>query len=185
VSASAPDLNVTFEKRGREAVYPSRGGARDVDLASAALSCFPELALGKASVEDRLQMFPTRTLGVTLVLGWHLLAGGVGNLLHTCRMMSEPTSAACKCHKSQRAAQGTDQLRASDCCTERLVRAETPPAIRDSTRSPADDLFGPTLLPLTLAAIDETSFPTPAFAWHIAPPSHGPPVFLKIRTLLI
>jgi hypothetical protein len=129
-------------------------------------------------------MFPARALGLTLVFGWHLLAGGVGSLLHTCRMRSEPSSAACKCHPSKHAAARTDQLRSIHCCTETLVRAETPLAIRDSTHS-VQDLLGPASPALPLAAMDETAFPPQALAWRIAPPGHGPPVFLKIRALLI
>jgi hypothetical protein len=129
-------------------------------------------------------MIGARSLGLTLVLAWQVLAGGIGTLLHTCSMSAEMAVATCKCGHSQRPAEDVDQLRRADCCKEELVRAEIAPALRDSVRG-VETLSVPALPALALAPVDATALPSQVLAWRTSPPSQGPPVFLKIRTLLI
>lgn len=128
-------------------------------------------------------MLGVRSLGLALVLGWHVLAGGMGSLLHTCSM-SESTAAACKCRHAQQSAGDDDQVRRADCCKEELVRAVVAPAVRDSSRA-VEVAFAPSLPLHALAAVDATVLPSQVLAWRTSAPSQGPPVFLKIRTLLI
>ena len=129
-------------------------------------------------------MVGVRSLGLALVLAWQALAGGIGTLLHTCSMSAEMAVAACKCRHSQRAAEDGDQLRRTDCCKEELVRAEIAPAVRDAVRAP-EALNAPALAAPALASVDASALPSQVLAWRASPPGQGPPVFLKIRTLLI
>lgn len=129
-------------------------------------------------------MLPLRTLGMTLLLGWHVMAGGVGNLLHTCRMAAEVQASSCRCPHQQKKDDGSDQLRRADCCSEELVRADNRPAVREGAR--ALEFFAAPVPPaLSVALVDETSLPAQVLAWRTGPPSQGPPLFLKVRTLLI
>jgi hypothetical protein len=127
-------------------------------------------------------MLGVRSLGLALVLGWQVLAGGVGSLLHTCSMSPEMAVAGCKCRHAERPAGDVDQLRRADCCKDELVRAEIAPALRDSARE-LDTLSVPALP--APAHVDASALPSQVLAWRTSPPGQGAPVFLKIRTLLI
>ncbi|HZA49296.1 MAG TPA: hypothetical protein VE549_01075 [Myxococcaceae bacterium] len=129
-------------------------------------------------------MVGARSLGLALVLAWQALAGGIGTLLHTCSMSAEMAVAACKCRHAKGAASAADQLRRTDCCTQELVRAEIAPAVRDSVRG-LETLSVPALAAPALAPPDASALPAQVLAWRTSPPGQGPPVFLKIRTLLI
>ena len=129
-------------------------------------------------------MFDVCSLGLALVLGWHVLAGGIGSLLHTCSMSAESTVTVCKCRHAKRVAGDADQLRRADCCKEELVRAEATPAVREPSRAVGTS-FTPALPTHAFAAVDATALPSQGLAWRTSAPSQGPPVFLKIRTLLI
>ena len=126
-----------------------------------------------------------RAFGLTLFLGWHFVAGGVGSLLHTCRMAAAMSStASCKCAHDKHARDGADQLLRSDCCSQELVRADLKPALRESVRSVEGTPFLAVLpSPTPGEATDVPSLQLRAI--RISAPSQGPPIFLKTRSILI
>jgi hypothetical protein len=99
-------------------------------------------------------------------------------------MSAEMSVVACKCPHAQTASGATEQIRRADCCKEELVRSESAPAIRDSPRG-ADGLGAPELSEVAIGPVDQNQLISQVLAWRTSPPAQGPPVFLKIRTLLI
>lgn len=115
-----------------------------------------------------------------LIAGWHFAAAGIGTS-HWCRMSDKPIS--CKCPHAGEDANDKDTVSRAHCCEFRVTLTRTTPATFDSRSSSSLELAP--LVPVAVMAPPDAPSTSKPLAWNVAPPSHGPPVYLKIRTLLI
>jgi hypothetical protein len=126
-----------------------------------------------------------RLFTLALLLGWQAVASGVG-LSHFCPKQAT-TLTACDCphteKKAEKAPHDETTLR-RDCC-DALDRDIPPPALVDvsSHASPLVVPLAPPPVWSTLQAPEDSGHLSLAL-WD-TPHAQGPPVFLRIRSLLI
>ncbi len=126
-----------------------------------------------------------RIFTLALLLGWQAVASGVG-LSHYCPKQAATTT-ACHCPHDEKEAQtaspGETTVR-KDCC-DALDRDPPAPALVDDSSHAASLAVPPAPVPMG------PFFKAPevgnrlAFALWDTPHAQGPPVFLRIRSLLI
>ena len=124
-----------------------------------------------------------RTTALLLIAAWSATAGGLAGALHVCQMAEEPAECFCP-HAEKKQAEG-EQLERAECCDVHASFAASAPAITDGSRlasllaAPAVVNASP-LAPPAPDALTQSELQLREVPW-----SHGPPLFLKIRTLLI
>jgi hypothetical protein len=124
-----------------------------------------------------------RIFTLALLLGWQAVAVGASGA-HFCQKQAESRSDECRCPhgellKDVKASHGQPELR-MDCCDEPGWE-RPPPTFADlsSHSLPAAPApASPVIRPSELGRL-------PSFALWETPRAQGPPVFLRIRTLLI
>ncbi len=128
-----------------------------------------------------------RTLSILLVVGWQAAGGGMFGMLHQCRMAAEAHAEARECYcphkKAQQQEQHTGATLKVDCCDAHELLDASPAVAVDTQRTnllPALAVEPPSwsLAPADESALTELYLRDVHFA-------QGPPLFLKIRTLLI
>lgn len=125
-----------------------------------------------------------RVLSVVLVLGAQALASG-GALIRVCTMGGQTAMRHCPCAekaKAERARQPGSQLDRANCCAIEQSRGESLPLATvafhaDSVEVPAVAMVRLPRLAPQLSALER--------AQREVPRAQGPPVFLKVRSLLI
>jgi hypothetical protein len=126
-----------------------------------------------------------RVLSLVMVLSAQALASGGGALLRVCEMGGETAMRHCPCAekvKAERARHPGSQLDRASCCAIERSPAEQAPVATvafhpDSVEVPAlAPVRLPRLVPVA-AAIDVIQ--------REGPRAQGPPVFLKVRSLLL
>jgi hypothetical protein len=125
-----------------------------------------------------------RVLSLVLVLGAQALASSSA-LIRVCTMGGETAMRHCPCaekEKAERARQPGSQLDRASCCAIERGSAEPAPLATvafhaDSVEVPAVALVRLPRLAPVMAALQRTQ--------REAPRAQGPPVFLKVRSLLI
>lgn len=130
----------------------------------------------------------SRLLTLALLLGWQVVASGVAGLGHYCERQVQRRSSKCECPHTEAHAADDSQGRPAfqgDCCDEPHWNLPAPTEASLSSFSPF--LSAPPALPP--AAWFHAKAPEYGPQWSLAlwevPHSQGPPVFLRIRTLLI
>lgn len=130
----------------------------------------------------------SRLLALALLLLWQAVASGAGGLGHYCEKQVQSQATRCKCPHgavhSEAADQGLPVLHAH-CCD--APHWDLPAPTEAGSASHAPFIQAPTLLvpAAWLASPPLLSGPQPSLARRDAPQGQGPPVFLRIRTLLI
>ena len=126
-----------------------------------------------------------RIFTLALILGWQAVASGVG-LAHFCPKQAA-TSTACKCphdeKKAEKASHGEKTVR-KDCC-DALERDVPAPVLVDSSSHASALATPPALPPMWLALKAPEGGGRLSLALWDTPHAQGPPVFLRIRSLLI
>ncbi|AGC41474.1 hypothetical protein MYSTI_00115 [Myxococcus stipitatus DSM 14675] len=130
----------------------------------------------------------SRLLTLALLLGWQVVASGVAGLGHYCERQVQRRSSKCECPHTE--AHAADDARSqpafqSDCCDEPHWDLPAPTEASLSSYSPF--LAAPPALPPAawLHAQAPAYGPQRSLALWDVPHAQGPPVFLRIRTLLI
>ena len=129
-------------------------------------------------------MFSVRAIGLIAVLGWQALSGGADALLHVCRADTQKVM-TCHCPKShavQKQATEQTSIRRADCCATERIPSDHSPRLAQQVRP---DLVAAPVMPGVLPALASDLDPARQIALRDVSPSQGPPVFLRIRTLLI
>ncbi|MCY1077860.1 hypothetical protein [Archangium lansingense] len=125
-----------------------------------------------------------RIFTLALLLGWQV-ASGVG-LAHFCPKQAA-TGTACKCPHEEKKAETSSHdgttLR-KDCC-DALDRELLGPALVDVSSHASPLAVPPASLPVWLAFKAPEGGGRLSFALWDTPHAQGPPVFLRIRSLLI
>jgi len=130
----------------------------------------------------------SRLLALSLLLLWQTVASGAAGLAHYCEKQVQTQSTFCKCPHggvdSEAAARGEPVLHAH-CCD--APHWNLPSPTEAGTASHAPVVHAPlTLVPAAwLPGPPVADRPPPSFARREVPQGQGPPVFLRIRTLLI
>ncbi|MBZ4420214.1 hypothetical protein [Myxococcus sp. RHSTA-1-4] len=128
-----------------------------------------------------------RIFTLALLLGWQAVAAGAGGPAHFCQKQVETRSAECHCPhgemKAEKAPHGQPALR-MDCCEEPGWEMP-PPAFADVSSHSHLVAPPPALLPRWLSIRPPEGGRLPMLARWETPPAQGPPVFLRIRSLLI
>ncbi len=124
-----------------------------------------------------------RATALLLVAAWSATAGGLAGALHVCQMSEEPTECFCPHSEKKQAAEAT--IERGQCCDVHTSFAASVPAVTDGSRL-ASLLAAPAVVPAhLLAPPSQDALAQSALQLRDVPWSHGPPLFLKIRTLLI
>ncbi|WP_426752668.1 hypothetical protein [Myxococcus sp. Y35] len=130
----------------------------------------------------------SRILALALLLLWQAVASGAAGLGHYCEKQVQTRSSVCKCPHgaihSEAAARGEPVLHAH-CCD--APHWDLPAPTEAGSASHAPLISAPhVLVPAAwLPGPPVANTPRSAFARRDAPQGQGPPVFLRIRTLLI
>ncbi|NTX10391.1 hypothetical protein FJV41_22045 [Myxococcus llanfairpwllgwyngyllgogerychwyrndrobwllllantysiliogogogochensis] len=132
----------------------------------------------------------SRLLTLVLLLGWQVAASGVAGLGHYCEKQVQTRASKCRCHEHSKAdsshadSHGQPTLQ-WDCCEEPHWDLPAPTEGSVSSASPfvAPPVAVPPVAWLPLKA-PEWGSQRSLSLWNM-PPSQGPPVFLRIRTLLL
>jgi hypothetical protein len=128
-----------------------------------------------------------RIFTLALLLGWQAVAVGASGPAHFCQKQVERRSAKCHCpHGELKAAQAphSQPTLRMDCCDEPGWKLPAPTFADTTSNSflvapPAD------LPPTWLSVSPPEGGRLPSLALWEAPRAQGPPVFLRIRSLLI
>lgn len=126
-----------------------------------------------------------RIFTLALLLGWQAVASGVG-LAHDCPKQAS-TGTACKCpHEVKKAenASPAGPLVRKDCC-DALDRDVPAPALVEASGHAFAFALPPASPPRWLALKAPEESGRLSLALRDSPPAQGPPVFLRIRSLLI
>lgn len=128
-----------------------------------------------------------RIFTLTLVVGWQAVAVGASGPAHFCQKQLERRSAECHCPhgelKAEQAPHSQPTLR-MDCCDE--PSWDLPEAVfADVFSHSVLPAALPAELPAWLAVRPPMGGRLSAFALREAPFAQGPPVFLRIRSLLL
>ncbi|QSQ27503.1 hypothetical protein JY651_22450 [Pyxidicoccus parkwayensis] len=128
-----------------------------------------------------------RLFTLALLLGWQAVAIGASGPAHYCPKQIERRSTHCRCphglEKAEQAPHARAMLR-MDCCDEPGWRLPAP-AFADVTSTPFVIVAPLALPPTWLDVRPPEGGPLPSLASWEAPRAQGPPVFLRIRTLLL
>lgn len=120
-----------------------------------------------------------RALALVLIAGWQAFAA-TAFAAPLCGMSAAPVN--CHCPHVRAGTTPEAAVRQGTCCNHELSRADVTPAVVDSSRSSVAP--SPVALPpCRIAEAPRASFTRP-LAWTVSPPSHGPPLYLSLRTLL-
>ncbi|MGA9521703.1 MAG: hypothetical protein WBV82_09575 [Myxococcaceae bacterium] len=127
-----------------------------------------------------------RSLSMLLLVGWQAVGGGLFGMLHECKMRAEAQAEARECYCPHKKADPSDWTGATlevDCCESHELLGGTPAAVVDSQRFISAVAAPVELAYWNLAPADEGALS----ALHLRDVqfAQGPPLFLKIRTLLI
>ncbi|MFP2904905.1 hypothetical protein ACLESD_07590 [Pyxidicoccus sp. 3LFB2] len=128
-----------------------------------------------------------RIFTLVLLLGWQAVAAGASGPAHFCQKQAEKRSAECHCPhgelKAELAPHGQPTLR-MDCCDEPGWELPPPTFADVSSHS---FLAAPVLalLPGWLEVRPPEGGRLQSFALWDTPRAQGPPVFLRIRSLLL
>lgn len=126
-----------------------------------------------------------RVFSLVTVLGWQLLAGG-GAFLRTCvGGTAMAASRNCPCAQKMEATHPGDKgarLDRASCCA-----IERSPAQQPQPMTASSHLAGFEVPPPARLAVPRPSRPAPAIEVSLrdVPQGQGPPVFLKVRSLLL
>jgi hypothetical protein len=149
-------------------------------LVPCALTC----ARGRLGVSSH--PFPMNALRATLLMlvaAWSAAAGGLAGALHICQMAEARTACVCS-HAPESQQAEENRLRRAGCCELQVSFAAAVPALSESGRL-AGMLAAPALAPAFASQLPPPLAQAPRAFYGPAPPSSGPPVFLKVRSLLI
>ena len=125
-----------------------------------------------------------RALPLLLLFSGQVFAGGVGSALHQCRAKAKASACACK-HAMKKQAADQAALRAPPCCQNHFELSDPPLARTEDVRAPLPD-FTAWQVPLPVEAGFELA--AAVLPRREAGPGlheHGPPLYLRVRTLLI
>ncbi|WNG52127.1 hypothetical protein F0U60_54500 [Archangium minus] len=126
-----------------------------------------------------------RIFTLALLLGWQAAASGVG-LAHFCPKKAA-TRTACDCphdgKKAEKVSHDETALR-KDCC-DALERDIPAPAVVDVSSHASPVAVPPAPPPLRLSFSAPEGGERRSFALWDTPHAQGPPVFLRVRSLLI
>jgi hypothetical protein len=122
-----------------------------------------------------------RALGLVVFVATQAVAGGVTGAVHLCR--ATPKQHACRCQHAKQQTDDTTAVRRLDCCETRAVEAKSVTAAAADFRTQASHVAAPPAQPVAFLALAAPAPRAPA-AWTVSPPSQGPPLFLKLRSLL-
>lgn len=122
-----------------------------------------------------------RAFTFLLLFSTQAIASGVMGVLHLCSQAEAMDSCACPHGKE---ADAPLSWRAVDCCEVQALNADRAPATPDTVRAAGGQLPMPAVAPNWMMPVAVESLPAPVFAWHVAPPGQGPPIFLKVQSLL-
>lgn len=131
----------------------------------------------------------SRLLALALLIGWQVVASGVAGLGHYCERQVQTGASKCRCSHGEALAKGGDShggpMLVSDCCDE--PHWELPAPTEAGLSSHGTFVVAPPALPLAawLPVRAPEHGPQLSLSLWDVPHSQGPPVFLRIRTLLI
>jgi hypothetical protein len=141
---------------------------------------------GRPRIGDTVSL-ALRIFTLALLLGWQAVAVGASGSAHVCQRQIERHSDHCKCpHGELKAAHAPDAspVLRSDCCDE--PGWELPaPTFADLSGHSALFALQPALLPTWLSVRPPQTGAVHSFTVRDRPLAQGPPVFLRIRTLLL
>ncbi|NVJ22232.1 hypothetical protein HUW62_13490 [Myxococcus sp. AM011] len=127
----------------------------------------------------------SRLLTLVLLLGWQVAASGVAGLGHYCEKQVQTRASKCRCHEHAKADSHGQPTLKWDCCEE--PHWDLPAPLEGSVSSATVFVAPPVAVPpvawLPLKAPERG--PRRSLSPWDMPPSQGPPVFLRIRTLLL
>ncbi|AKI98723.1 hypothetical protein ATI61_106118 [Archangium gephyra] len=126
-----------------------------------------------------------RIFTLALLLGWQVIASGVG-LAHYCPKQASATS-ACRCpHGEKKAEKASHDGKAwrKDCC-DALERELPTPALVEVSGHASSLALPPASTPVWLTPRALEGGGRLSLALWDTPHAQGPPVFLRIRSLLI
>lgn len=124
-----------------------------------------------------------RIFTLALLLGWQAVAVGASGA-HFCQKQVESRSDECRCpHGEAKASHGEPELR-MDCCDEPGWELP-PPTFADLSSHSLVAASPQAPAPAWAAIRPPEAGRLPSFALWETPRAQGPPVFLRIRTLLL
>ncbi|GEN13442.1 hypothetical protein SAMN05443572_11729 [Myxococcus fulvus] len=133
----------------------------------------------------------SRILTLVLLVGWQVLASGVAGLGHYCEKQVATRATKCRCHEHEKegghkASSSPDGPALSwNCCEEPHWDLPAPTEAGGSSGAPFV-VAPPVLLPVAWVSPRPPEWvPQRSLSWWQVPPAQGPPVFLRVRTLLI
>lgn len=127
-------------------------------------------------------MLALRALPLLVLFAGQVVAGGLGAAEHRCRAKATKTACACKAKGKVHAPVA---LKAPPCCTQHFTRSELPDGRSEAARAMPERLDVPQPFAVVafaeLAAAPVSSEPL----GEASTPEHGPPIFVKQRSLLL
>lgn len=116
------------------------------------------------------------------LLATQALASGLTSVVHLCSMESKPDT--CRCQHT-RQAEAPVAIRKHDCCKTELVQAPAAgPSLTDLRGQGTQVALPLTPAVVRFAALARPDDALPRLAQRGAPPEHGPPIFLRVHSLL-
>jgi len=127
-----------------------------------------------------------RIFTLALLLGWQAMASGLGGLAHYCPKQAGART-LCKCPHAERKTQhgSHDQPTLWKDCCDALGQPIPAPAVADRSNHTVPPALPPAPPPSWLMPTAPEGGLRAAFSLWDSPHSQGPPVFLRIRSLLI
>jgi hypothetical protein len=127
-------------------------------------------------------MLALRAIPLLVLFSGQVVAGGLGAAEHQCR--AKASRSACACKKAPRV-DAPVALKAPPCCTNHFTRSEPPDGRSEAARAMPERLdVAQPFAALALAPPAGACARLEPLA-EPRPPEHGPPLFVKQRSLLL
>ncbi len=120
-----------------------------------------------------------RALSLVVFVATQALAGGLSSAVHLCSL--ETKRDTCKCQHEQEKTAELDAFRRLDCCKTSTVTAQPLESATVDFRFQATSVAAP---PVALPVPFLLQVPSAPRAVQVNEPLQGPPIFLKVRSLL-
>jgi hypothetical protein len=126
-------------------------------------------------------MVALRALPLVVLFAGQVVAGGLGAAEHLCRAGAARTPCACK---AKNKVQAPVAIEAPPCCTRHFTRSELPDGRSEAAHAMPERLdVAASFAVLTFTELAVA--PTAGQRRAQRAPEHGPPIFVKQRTLLL
>lgn len=122
-----------------------------------------------------------RALSLVVFVATQAVAGGLSSAVHLCSQ--ETKRDTCKCQHAQEQTAELDAFRRLDCCKTSTVTAQPLESATADFRLQATSIAAPVALPVPFLLQAPEAVPAPR-AFQVSAPSQGPPIFLKVHSLL-